>query len=607
MPHFAAKNYPPEEITYLALLKELDGCTSRDVPKLDLLAIVNGSKNRYVKALIRKHGLKNVRSVARRLLEEKVFKKRAVAEKKFSHTVYFTDCEEDWEKALSEDTLNLVAGGRRPRPKGLGDVEERPDIWPHNYTESKWRNEPLLNVLAGVCCRKKWKNRPIPLDDNENPLHPHPVALPMRNQHPLLGNLVQLLEVSCYKFAVVRAPEILAARNTIDPEECELTGWTTDFSHKKTFRCEDKAVFAHREAVLANVARMRHDTVHRRRVGADTIAGYFRSAEELTMLMGDTEARDTISKMWQAIGKEVKALMHATMAKFQAHTKAMDPIRLKQEALDARQSADLTYTQREAMNAERKQLLAAEEVIAKQAKQDYRGLSDAAGRAVERALAEHGIILGTLGVSFSPPNVPTNVEGPREGEMVDIGGDAAEIAVFRPQKKGRVVGDSPREAEDDDDGDDEGDDEGESSDVQPSENTADVKGEHNEQNPRNKKIQMSEQQQDIDEGGTPLRRQGEAPPSAKVRLILKREPTSVQQGTNTGCEAGLGGVPVKRDAILYSRKVQPAPKEEQKAYPADGSQNRGSSPVRRKGRGFRSKKKRAPFEVQGIPGLSYVN
>jgi hypothetical protein len=77
--------------------------------------------------------------------------------------------------------------------------------------------------------------------------------------------------------------------------------------------------------------------------------------------------------------------------------------------------------------------------------------------------------------------------------MAGIGADASELSVFRPQKVENDVGGSQIEAE--------GAGEGERSDVQPSENTADVKGKCKEQNPPSKKIQMSEQQQDVDEGG----------------------------------------------------------------------------------------------------------
>lgn len=599
MPPFAAKFYPPEELNYLALKKELDNLTSNDIPRLDLLTKLRNSHDKYIKALIRKYGLRNVVGGTRNLLVARVFKHRAAAERKFSHSVFFTDCESEAEEALNNGSVTARATRNRPRPKGPGTLQGRLDFWPYNYTQDNWRGEPLLKDLAGVYCNKKWKGRPIPIDDNKDPLSPQPVALPMSNQHPILTNLVQLLEASCYNFAVIHAPEIAAARNTTGPYDCELTKWTTDFAEMQTFWSEDEAIATYREDLLASVARIRHNVVHRKRVGVDTMAEQFRSAEELTMLMGDMEAVGTISKMWQAIGNEAKVLMDDTMAKFQAHEKTMEPIRLKKEDLDARDGADLSRRQKKALAAERRDAQAAEDVIVKQAKQDYHGLSQAAGRAIEQAMAEHGITLGTLGVWISPPNVPTNAEGPQECEMAGIGADASELSVFRPQKVENDVGGSQNEAE--------GAGEGERSDVQPSENTADVKGKCKEQNPPSKKIQMSEQQQDVDEGGTPLRRQEESSVSGKVTLLSKEEWTSMQKGTSPGHEAGREGVPVKRDVSSYSRKAQVAPKEEQKVYSASVSQNGGSSYVRKKGRGFRSKNKRAPFEIQGIPGASYAN
>ncbi|KAK7212546.1 hypothetical protein V2G26_019724 [Clonostachys chloroleuca] len=589
MPPFAAKFYPPQELNYLALKKELEDLTSNDIPRLDLLVRLRDSHDKYIKAIIRKYGLRNVVGGTRNLLVAKVFKHRAAAEQKFSHTVFFTDCESEAEEALKNGSVTVRSTRNRPRPKGSGTLQGKLDFWPYNYTQDNWRGEPLLKELTGVYCNKKWKGRPIPIDDNEDPLSPNPVALPMRIQHPILTNLVQLLEVSCYNYAVIHAPEIVAARNTNCSEECELTKWTTDFAEMQTFWSEDEAIATYREALLAKVARIRHNVVHRRRVGVDTMAEHFRSAEELTMLMGDMEAWGTIYKMWQAIGKEAKMLMHDTMAKFQALEKNMEPIRLEKEAIESRDGADLSRRRKKALAAERKTAQAAEDVIVKQAKQDYRGLSEAAGRAIEKALAEHGIILGILGVWISPPSAPTNVDGPHDGEVVvDIGADASELAALRPRKAEEDVGAH----------------EGERSDVQPSENTADVKGKCKENNPPNKKIQMSEQQQDVDEGGTPLRRQGESSASGKVTLMLREEWKSMQKETNTGYEADREGVPVKRDASFYNKKAQVTLKEEQKVYSANGPQNGGSSYVRKKGRGFRSKNKRAPFEVQGIPGAN---
>ncbi|CAH0023403.1 unnamed protein product [Clonostachys rhizophaga] len=567
MPPFAAKFYPPEELNYLALKKELDDLTSHDISRLELLHKLRDSHDKYIKAIIRKYGLRNVVGGTRRLLVARVFKHRAAAEQKFSHTVFFTDCESEAEEALENRSVTVRSTRNRPRPKGSGAMQGRLDFWPHNYTQDKWRGEPLLKDLTGVYCNKKWKGRPIPIDDNKDPLSPQPVALPMGIQHPILTNLVQLLEVSCYNFAVIHAPEI-------------------------TFWSGDEAIATYREALLSRVAKIRHNVVHRKRVGVDTMAEHFRSAEELTILMGDMEALDTISKMWQAMGKEAKVLMHDTMAKFQAHEKAMEPIRLELAAVDARYGADMSRRQKKALAAERKPVQDAEDVIVKQAKQDYRGLSEAAGRAVKKALDEHGIILGILGVWISPPNAPTNVEGAHEAEVVvDIGADASELAALRPQKAGEDAGAH----------------EGERSDVQPSENTADVKGKRKEQDPPSKKIQVSEQQQDVDEGGTLLRRQGESSGSGKVTLMAREEWKSMQKGINRGYEADREGASVKRDASSYSKKAQAGPKEEQKVYSANGSQNGGSSHVRKKGRGFRSKNKRAPFEVQGIPGASFVN
>jgi hypothetical protein len=129
MPPFAAKFYPPEELNYLALKKELDNLTSNDIPRLDLLTKLRNSHDKYIKALIRKYGLRNVVGGTRNLLVARVFKHRAAAERKFSHSVFFTDCESEAEEALNNGSVTVRATRNRPRPKGSGTLQGRLDFW----------------------------------------------------------------------------------------------------------------------------------------------------------------------------------------------------------------------------------------------------------------------------------------------------------------------------------------------------------------------------------------------------------------------------------------------------------------------------------------------
>ncbi|CAH0046420.1 unnamed protein product [Clonostachys solani] len=333
------------------------------------------------------------------------------------------------------------------------------------------------------------------------------------------------------------------------------------------------------------------------------------------------KAQGIISKMWQAIRKEARVLMQDTMARFEEHTKSMEPIRLRKDVLDAREKKQLTSSQRDALASKREVVLAAGDALIKQAQQDYHELSLAAGRAMEQAVSERGIILGTLGVRISPPNVPTNAAGPHEDEVVNIRADASELLSLRTEDVENDVGGSHKEVE--------GAQEDEGSNVQPSESTAGVKGKHKKEEPHEKKIQMPEQKQDVEEGGIPLRRQGESrwgtqgassvgrqvesstrrqgespwgrqgEPSArgKVTLMPRAEWRPMLEEIDTGYQAGREGAPPKRYASLYRKKAQVVPEEEQKLDSANGSQNGTGSHTKKNEKGPRTKKKWSPLEI----------
>ncbi|VUC31973.1 unnamed protein product [Clonostachys rosea] len=554
------KKYPPNKLTYLAFEETLRGKKSKEVSKKDLRLIVRAHEDPSVQALIRQYGASAVAGGARELLLKDVFKHQSHAEEILSKTLYFTDSESESEAGRASGSAGGEAARNRPQLGQPGTMLERVEVSTENFIQTQWQNEPLLWELTGVRRKKEWKGKPIPDYDSKNPLSPQPVVLPFRIQHLLLSNFIQVLENSCYDYAVVHAPKIVEDRRYECFEESELQSWTNDFSRNKTFHSDDKEAAAHREVLLTQVARMRHNVVHRERAGVDAMAQYFCSAEELSTLMGDTATRNTILCLWKAIEPAAYGLMQDTMVKFREHSKTMDLLKSEKDELDAQRQGELTGPQQAALDARREAVLVVEKNLISQAHGDYRTLSQAAGRAVEQAISEHGITLGSLGVWLPPQDTSTIAKCPREYEIPSMEAAVSKFAFLRAQDAEKNVRGSLKEAEGA---------RGVKTPDQPSKTPADVKGKRKEEPPYESRLKMREQKQDVHGGGITIKGQEEPSAKGKITLLSKEEWRALSAERGAFNDAAQRSAPVNRDASFPSKRAHVTPEEGENPYSAN--------------------------------------
>ncbi|KAK8050856.1 hypothetical protein PG993_002241 [Apiospora rasikravindrae] len=173
-----------------------------------------------------------------------------------------------------------------------------------------------------------------------------PVHLPFSAQHKLLVHLQQLLERSCYEFTAQERPQYLQQQGWDCAEAVELNHWVQIISKRST-TLKTKQSAKPLEQLFASITNIRHTAVHRNRVSAAAVEGFFRDAEAFTALLGDAAATKAIALLRREIQVTIEELERNTQAAHSKLNNTMHEIGAKREELRRLEKEALEDMQRD--------------------------------------------------------------------------------------------------------------------------------------------------------------------------------------------------------------------------------------------------------------------
>lgn len=106
-----------------------------------------------------------------------------------------------------------------------------------------------------------------------------------------------ILEQVCYEYGRLKMPDLLQRRGWKCSEAVELNIWTAELSRRQSLFNKSPEVGVSLRDLFESIANIRHTAVHRLRVHAKGVDKYLNDAERFTMLLGNKEHLQEISKL----------------------------------------------------------------------------------------------------------------------------------------------------------------------------------------------------------------------------------------------------------------------------------------------------------------------
>ncbi len=139
----------------------------------------------------------------------------------------------------------------------------------------------------------------------------YPSYLPYRAQHLILNTAQQILEESCFDFAMTSVPSLLQERKWECAAAGELTQWTKIFrsNRAKPWASTLGTDFGSGEArgMLTAVSNLRHTAVHRLPTTARGVSQLLESAVKLMQVLEDGLRAAQLEELWSDVNSKIKS------------------------------------------------------------------------------------------------------------------------------------------------------------------------------------------------------------------------------------------------------------------------------------------------------------
>ncbi|KAJ5169018.1 uncharacterized protein N7482_004612 [Penicillium canariense] len=264
-----AQNDPDERLVYLACQHIFRGSNSH-VRKLKAVKGLIEQNRLALSDILREHDIDRTSTVAKKLLENRVFNSTLRARTRFPE-LFDVSPTQSAEREASE------AEAARDEANTVQEISEREapeEIEIVSYAAFNDERTPSTDRFTSTALLKNNLGTIATVPSL------YPVYIQYRGQHFLLTTIQGLLEESCFKFAQQQFPHVLATNGWDCPEAGELTEWTKILAQHPAAMVKDLKRPLHE--VLGLLRELRHSAVHRLR---KTAAGVERLAENAQLFL----------------------------------------------------------------------------------------------------------------------------------------------------------------------------------------------------------------------------------------------------------------------------------------------------------------------------------
>ncbi|KUM56499.1 hypothetical protein ACN42_g10714 [Penicillium freii] len=280
---------PDERLIYLACQHIFRGSNSQ-VRKLKIVKGLIKQNELALTDILREYDIDSTSSVAKKLLESRVFDSTLKAKIRFPELFDVSPTRSAEREASEAEAARDEAGTVRE----ISDREASKDSAIISHTE-----------LQG---ERTFSDNPYPEEDTGTVAvrSLYPVYIHYRCQHLVLTTIQELLEESCFEFAQQHFTQLLAKNGWDCPEAVELTEWTKILSHHSNPVIN--TLKTPLNEFIGLLRELRHSAVHRLR---KTAAGVERLAENAQLFLealGDSTRSDKVESLRRELQSAIEEL-----------------------------------------------------------------------------------------------------------------------------------------------------------------------------------------------------------------------------------------------------------------------------------------------------------
>ncbi|KAK1989248.1 hypothetical protein LZ30DRAFT_576476 [Colletotrichum cereale] len=162
-------------------------------------------------------------------------------------------------------------------------------------------------------------------------------CFPYQAQHALLVRAQEILENSCFKYAVHSMPRVLRSRRWDAPECGELNIWVRIFTYEAGVRFKGEVIpHPHRtwSSFFKSIIDLRHKAVHRQQLTGRNIESYLRDAQSFARLLRDDEGAETLARFREETRERLKTLEFCKKDMLRRFQTKLDEINRRRAELD---------------------------------------------------------------------------------------------------------------------------------------------------------------------------------------------------------------------------------------------------------------------------------
>ncbi|KAI9856885.1 MAG: hypothetical protein M1813_008722 [Trichoglossum hirsutum] len=266
---------PPSRLVYLVCRNIFDGNNATLRRYKSICRLLENKKSMIGQSLLHQYGIERIATVAKALLELRVFQSTLFAQAVFPGLF----------QTATADNMDQVPYVDTTTPE-VHDMEESsilecaPTDWPDtngSYGGSRVTQPELLTEDQVVV-------------DTDTMSPPQSIHLPYHVQHEITTISQTVLEESCFEFGTTWLPDVMKANGWDCPKSVELIDWTVVLqAHEEQIPADSMTQVAGKpwHLVLAATHGLRHSAVHRRRLSANEIEQLLSEAIKFTTMIGD--------------------------------------------------------------------------------------------------------------------------------------------------------------------------------------------------------------------------------------------------------------------------------------------------------------------------------
>jgi hypothetical protein len=283
------QNDPDERLIYLACQHIFRGSNSQ-VRKLKTVKGIIRQNELALTDILREYDIDRTSSVAKKLLESKVFDSTLKAKIRFPELFDVSPTQSAEREASEAEAAREEANTVRE----ISDSEASKDTAISSHTEVGSERTFSDDQLIPASCPEQDTDTIIAAPSL------YPVYIHYRCQHLVLTAIQELVEESCFEFAQQHLPHLLTTNEWDCPEAVELTEWTKILSCHSTPPFNDLKTPVNK--FIGLLRELRHSAVHRLR---KTAAGVERLVENAQLFLEALED-STRSEKVESLRRELR-------------------------------------------------------------------------------------------------------------------------------------------------------------------------------------------------------------------------------------------------------------------------------------------------------------